>query len=177
MSFIALQGLHQVSLGMMGLLALAALELNSAWSIWLFPALVVLVGIASWRIRIYYEQRFGYVELRTRPGFWGSGQPFLRRVLFWVPAILLAWALARMADISLLGCVLGLLFVGSFVTENRPWYYPLFSLPFFVLAGLDRPFHHAVLLLQTQVWLLPVALIITGVLDHVRLLRSFPGVR
>lgn len=159
------------------LLVLVALELNSAWSIWVFPALVVLVGIASWRIRVYYERRFGYVEIRTRPGFWGSGQPFLRRVLFWVPAILLAWALARTANINLLGCILGLLFVGSFVTENRPWYYLLSSLPFFVLAGLDRTFHHAVVLLHMQVRLLPVALIITGVLDHVRLVRSFSGVR
>ena len=175
--FLALQGLHQVALGIMLLLVLAVLELNGAWDIWLFPALVVLMAIASWRVRVYYERRFGHVELRTRPGFWGAGQPFLKRLLFWVPAMLLCWALAKTAGISLPGLFLGLLFVGSFVTENRPWYYLLYALPFFVIAGVGRLFHNPTPLLWLQVWLLPVALIVTGVLDHLRLVRLFPGVR
>jgi hypothetical protein len=91
--------------------------------------------------------------------------------------MLLSLALAKMANISLPGLFLGLLFVGSFVTENRPWYYLLYSLPFFVMAGVGRLFHDPTLLLRLQVWLMPVALIITGVLDHLRLVRSFPGVR
>jgi hypothetical protein len=175
--FLTLQGLHQVALGIMLLLVFAALEFNGAWDIWLFPALVVLMGIASWRVRVYYERRFGHVELRTRPGFWGSGQPFLRRGLFWVPVMLLSLALTKMANISLPGLFLGLMLVGSFVTENRPWYYLLFSLPFFAMAGVGRIFHDPILLLWVQVWVFPVALIITGVLDHLRLVRSFPGVR
>jgi hypothetical protein len=138
---------------------------------------VVLTGIASWRIHVYYERRFGYVEIRTRPGFWGSGQPFLRRALFWLPAVLLSLLLARIANVSLLGCFLGLLFTGSFVTENRPWYYLLASLPFFVIAGVGRLLPGSARLLSAQVWLLPVALILTGVLDHLRLVRLFPGVR
>jgi hypothetical protein len=84
--FLTLQGLHQVVLGIIWLLVFAASEVNSAWDIWLFPAAVVLTGIALWRIRVYYERWFGYVEFRTRPGFWGSGQPFLRRGLFWIPS-------------------------------------------------------------------------------------------
>jgi hypothetical protein len=175
--FLALQGLHQVALGIMLLLVLAVLELNGAWDIWLFPALVVLTGIATWRVGVYYERRFGRVELRTRPGFWGAGQPFLKRLLFWVPAMLLSVALEKMANISLPGLFLGLLFVGSFVTENRPWYYLLYSLPFFVIDGVGSLFRDPTPLLWLQVWLLPVALIVTGVLDHLRLVRSFPGVR
>ena len=175
--FLTLQGLHQVALGIMLLLVFAALDLNSAWDIWLFPALVVLMGIASWRIRVYYQDRFGYVEIRTRPGFWGSGQPFLKRGLFWLPAALSSLVLAKTASISLPGCFLGLLFVGAFVTENRPWYYLLFSLPFFIIAAMGRFLHDPLRLLSVQNWFLPVALIITGVLDHLRLVRSFSGVR
>jgi hypothetical protein len=165
-NFLTLQGLHQVALGVLLLLVSAALEFNGPWDIAIFGALLVLLGIASWRIRVYYERNFGYVERRTRPGFWGSGQPILRRGLFWLAAVLVSLAVARIAGLSLLGCLFGMLFVGWFATENRPWYYLLVSLPFFIIGAL-----------RAQILLLPVALILTGVLDHLRLIRAFPGVR
>jgi len=181
--FLSLQGLRQVTVGILLLLVLALLKLNRSWDVWLFPAMVVVAGIASWRIGVYYERRFGYVEVRSRPGFWGAGQIFLKRGLFCILMILLIMAWVKMFNLSLtssvglVGCVLGLLFVGFFVTENRPWYYLLFSVPFFVIAGVARFLFGPGRLLWAQLWLLPVALIVTGVLDHFRLVRSLPGAR
>jgi hypothetical protein len=175
--FLTLQGLSQVAVGLILLLVHAASELNNAWDIWLFPAAVVLIGIASWRVGVYYERRFGHVEPRTRPGFWGSGQPFLRRMLFWVPAMLVFLALPKIFNISPAGLLLGLVFVGLFVTENRPWYYLLFSLPFFIMAGVGNTSRDEIRLVSVQVWLIPLALIVTGILDHLRLVQSFPGLR
>lgn len=175
--FLNLQGLHQVAVGIMLLLVIAVLEFNSAWDIWFFLALLILLGIASWHIRAYYERRFGYVKLRTHPGFWGSGHPFLRRVSFWIPVLLLSWALEKMADVSPLGCLLGFLFVGYSMTENRPSYYLLFSLPFFLIAGIGHFLHDPICLLWIQLWLVPVTFIIAGVLDHLRLVRLFSKVR
>jgi len=181
--FLSLQGLHQVALGILLLLVFAALKLNRFWDVWLFPALVVAMGIASWRIRVYYERQFGYVQVRSRPGFWGAGHIFLKRGLFCILVILLIVAWVKMFNLSLTssvglaGCILGLLFVGFFVTENRPWYYLLFSLPFFGIAGAARFLHEPSRLLWPQLWLFPVALIVTGVLDHLRLVRSLPGAR
>lgn len=175
--FRTLQGLYQVTVGVMMLFMIPALNLNNAWTIWLILLLFILLGIASWRIRIYHERRFGHVEGRTRPGFWASGQPLIRRWLFWFPAILVCVISVKVFNLSIsiiVGSSLGLLFVGLFVTENRPWYYLLFALPFFVLAVLGRPPHCGLLI---EVWLMPVAFIVTGILDHLLLVRSLPGVR
>jgi hypothetical protein len=181
--FLSLQGLRQVAFGILLLLVFALLKLNRSWDVWLFPALVIAMGIASWRMGVCYERRFGYVEVRSRSGLWGAGHIFLKRGLFWIPVILLTVAWVKMENLSLVGivrlfgCLLGLLFVGFFVTENRPWYYLLFSLPFFVIAGAGRFLSGPSSLLWAQLWLFPVALVITGVLDHLRLVRSLPGAR
>jgi hypothetical protein len=171
-SFLALQGLHQVVLGVAVLLVSAILALDGGWNSWLLPVLVVLVVLGWWRICVYYDG-FGQAQVRSPAGFWGAGRPFLARLLFWVPALALTVAFPILSQP---GYMLGVAFLGFFVTEKRPWYYLLFSLSFFASAILGRSMRH-ILFLPPDLLLLSLALVITGVLDHLRLLRTSVATR
>ena len=109
-------------------------------------------------------------------GSGAPGSPFFGMCCFG-SQMLVFLALPKIANISPAGLLLGAVFVGLFVTENRPWYYLLFSLPFFVMAGVGNTSRDEIRLVSVQVWLIPLALIITGILDHLRLIHSFPGLR
>jgi hypothetical protein len=176
-NFFGLQGLRQAALGVMMLLMIPVLGLHDPWSIWLFGALLLLLGFCWWRIGIYYERRLGYVEVGVRPLFWGHGRSVLRQALFWSLTILLSVTSAKMIHVGVFtpGWALGILFVGFFVLDDRPWYYLPFAVLFFVLAVLNRTPRYD--LLMAVVWLLPFAFIITGILDHLLLVRSLAGAR
>jgi hypothetical protein len=176
-SSLSLRGLHQVAVGVMMLFMIPALGLDSPWNIWLLLVLFVLLGVSCWRIRFYYERRFGYVEPRTRPWYWGCGQHPTRQMLFWIAVILLTVAAAKVFRVSIFtpGWLLGIVFGGFFALEKKPWYYLLFAVTFFVLAVLNRTPHHNLLLIE--IWLLPFALIFTGILDHLLLVRLLSGVQ
>jgi hypothetical protein len=157
------------------LFAIPAWEMGPPRSTYLFLALILLLGIFWLLIGRHYERRFGHVQAWTLPWYWGYGQSPVRQGLFWIATILVSLAAARMLDMSVFtsGWLLGCIFAGFFVLEDRPWYYLPFALLFLVLAVLNRTPHHSLLLLE--VWLLPFAFIITGLLDHWVLVRALPG--
>lgn len=176
-NFLALQGLRQVALGIVLVFVIFALRLDEPWNLWVFASLLALLGIAWWRIGIYYEHRFGHVENRAPSYFSGVTNLLSWRGLVWIVLILMSCASVWIFKAHILspGWFLGMLFVGFFALGNRRWYYLLCALPFFVLELLNRPPRAGFLVIE--LWLLPLAFIITGTLDHLLLVRLLPGVR
>jgi hypothetical protein len=174
-NFFGLQGLRQVAVGVMLVLLIPALGLADPWNKWLFLLLLVLLGICWWRLGVYYEHRFGEVHSQTHLWSWPDGGSLLRRAFFW-GCVLALYLVTRMEFHISLGpsWFLGFLFVAFFVVEGRPWYYLLFAAPFFATAAFPVAIHPR--LLAASLWFLPFAFILTGVLDHRMLVRSFPGV-
>ncbi len=173
-NFLSLQGLRQVALGIMLLAAIPALALESPWNLWLFVILMILLGISWWRIGIYYEHRFGHVELRQPLWPWPGGGSLLRRVLFVAAVILLSVVAAKIFNVNVLspGWGLGILFAGWTLDERR-WYYLPFAVTFFLLEILK--FAPDPKRLMTEIWLVPFVFIITGTADHLLLVRSLSG--
>jgi hypothetical protein len=170
-NFVALQGLRQVALGAVLVLVIFALRLDDPWNVVLFALLMALLGIAWWQIGKYYEHRFGHVENRVRLRLKGW------RTLVWI-ALLIASLVAMLRlnfNILTPGWFLGLLFAGFFAMGNRRWYYLLCALPFFALELFNQP--PQALFFTIEIWILPFAFIITGILDHWSLVRLLPGVR
>lgn len=175
-NFFALQGLRQVAAGIMMLFVIPILSLNAPWNAWLFLPLLALLGICWWRIGIYYEHRFGSVKLQTRVWTWPDGGSMLKRGLFWGGVIALYLFAAKALQVNLSPqWFFGFLFLAFFVIEGRRWYYLPFAVSFFALTAFN-PVSHP-LLLAASLWLMPVGLIITGILDHRLLVRSLPGVQ
>lgn len=175
-NFFALQGLRQVSAGMMLLFAIPILSLNAPWNASLFLLLLLLLGICWWRIGVYYERRFGHVKIQTRLWTWPDGGSILKRALFWGSVVALYVLTIKVFQIYLpLEWFFGFLFLAFFLVEGRRWYYLPFAVSFFMLP----PFHRASPQdsLRASIWFLPFGLIITGILDHRLLVRSLPGVQ
>jgi hypothetical protein len=170
-NFPALQGLRQVALGIVLVLVILALRLGDPWNVVLFALLIALLGIAWWQIGKYYERRFGHVEYRARfrrPGW---------RSLVWIALLILSLVAMLKLNLNILspGWFMGLLFAGFFAMGNRRWYYLLCALAFFALELFNQP--PQALFLTIEIWILPFAFIITGVLDHLSLVQMLPGVR
>ncbi|PYX91975.1 MAG: hypothetical protein DMG67_08340 [Acidobacteria bacterium] len=173
-NFLGLQGLRQVALGIMLLAAIPALALKSPWNLWLFVVLMVLLGISWWRIGIYYERRFGHVEIRKPLWAWPGGGSLLERSLFGAAVILLSVVAVKIFKVNILspGWGLGVMFAG-WTLEKRRWYYQPFAAVFFLLEIVK--FAPDEKRLMIEVWLVPFAFIITGIADHLLLIRSLPG--
>jgi hypothetical protein len=176
-NFLELQGLRQVALGIVLVLMILALRLEEPWSLVLFALLMALLGIAWWRIGKYYEHRFGRVENRAASYFSRIRNLQGWRSLVWIALVMMSlWAtLSLNLNILTPGWFLGLLFAGYFALGNRRWYYLLCALPFFALDLLNRPPQAGILTIE--IWILPFAFILTGILDHLLLARLLPGVR
>lgn len=174
-NLVALQGLRQVALGAMLLLVIFALRLHEPWNISLFALLLALLGIAWRLIGKYYERRFGHVENRAPSYFSWIRNLQTWRSLVWVALLSMCLAATLVFNVNILtpGWFLGLLFAGYFALGYRRWYYLLCALPFFTLELLNRPPQAGVLTIE--IWILPLAFILTGILDHLFLGRLLPG--
>lgn len=171
-NFLSLQGLRQVALGVM---LVVAIPVGGLDNIWVFTLLMVLLGIAWWRIGVYYEHRFGRVAARKPLWAWPGGESLLKRILFTIAVLLLSVVAMKFLGVTILspGWMLGILFTG-WTLEPRRWYYLPFGISFFVLEILNRS--HQPHLMLIEIWLMPFAFIITGIADHLLMVRSLPGV-
>jgi hypothetical protein len=180
-NFRQLQGLRQAALGLLILMVCSPLLMENAFGatlagILLAPALIGFY-FASGAIAAYYEQRIGRVEpvptgpmraaltiflisfgpMLIHPGSLSSFQAYMH-------GFSSAWWI---------GCI----YLGFVIRTRRRWYYLPFGALFLLLgawrsstADLDVWSTVDRLVLLT----LPAAMIITGMLDHLYLLRSFP---
>jgi hypothetical protein len=174
-NFRDLQGLHQVALGVM-ILFWIPVKLHKTWNIWIFGLLLlVLLELCKWRIGIYYENKFGYVDVVPRSPFWKQRLGMVK-ALFWPLAILLYVAVALSMNLRLCGLplLMGVFSLGYFVEDDKRWYYLPFAALFFVLSALNGDFswEHLTPVAWLLVWLTPFAIIVTGILDHRLLVRS-----
>jgi hypothetical protein len=181
-NFRQMQGLRQVALGLCILGVCAPLFLETSLGLRLTGILIVpgLIGLffALDAVNTYYERRVGYIETKP-PGamrsiltiFLTSVGPFLIH-----PGSLGSFG-AYMQGFSSAWWV-GCIYLGIVVRTRRRWYYLPFG-AFFLLLGVWRSGTA-----NLEVWakidklllgMLPVAMIITGLLDHFYLLRTFPG--
>lgn len=167
-----LQGLRLVAVGIMMLLAIPVLELDSPWDTGLFAVLTILLGVSLWRIGVYYRRRFGALETRPeQPWVFPVARINLRLVAVLLFVLIAAFFL-KLKVLSP-GWILGLVFAGLWALEERRWYYLLLAVPFVATAVLYRSAPPD--LWAKLCWGLPVGLIVGGILDHRYLVRSLPG--
>ena len=171
-NFPSLQGLRQVALGAM---LLIAIPIGGLENIWLFTLLIVLLGVVWWRIGAYYDHRFGRVAVPKLLWAWPGSDSLLKRTAFIAIVIVISAVAMKIFHLFILtpGWFLGIFFAG-WTLEARRWYYLPFSAAFFALEILNRS--HGVPLQLIEIWLTPFAFIITGIADHLLLVRSLPGV-
>ena len=162
-NFTSLQGLRQAPMGMFFLLTSFLKDKD-----WALSVLGVAGIIGAWRIGAYYERRFGRAEARDP----NSKYRFAAVVLLIGLAAGLA-TLFKMAPISLIMPLI--VFTLFWSSSGKRWYYLPFVAIFLALAFWQR--NRSVDVTSLRCLLFGLYLIVTGILDHLLLVRSLPGLR
>jgi hypothetical protein len=180
-NFRQLQGLRQAALGLLILVVCSPLLMENALGVTLSAILLVpsLIGLyfASEAIGAYYGRRIGQIE---------PAPPGPMRAMLTIFLISFGPMLIHPGSLSSFQAYMhgfssawwiGCIYLGIVVRTRRRWYY----LPFgalFLLLGAWRSSTT-----DLDVWstvdrlvlaMLPAAMIVTGLLDHFYLLRTFP---
>jgi len=165
-NFKFLQGLRQVPFGV-GFLLLS-IRINEPWSVWVVLIVAMLSLIGYWKIGDYYKHRFGRAE----------GRPLNATDHMLVAAVLMglldcARFLTKLDPYTLMMPLIA--FNGPWSSLGRRWYYLAFVLAFLTLAFWQR--NRSVDVTSLRCLLFGLYLIVTGILDHLLLVRSLPGLR
>jgi hypothetical protein len=181
-NFKQMQGLRQVALGAFVLVVFAPVlrqgDLTYIWIV-LIPALAGLF-YALKRINVYYERRLGHVE-ETPP----SPARRILTILFSsvIPFGVHPGSLTSMAAYMKgfspewwVGC----LFLGVVIMTRRRWYYVPFAALLLALGwwrGSTGDIEVMGRIDEALLILLPVALVVTGIFDHLYLVHTFRPVK
>ena len=126
-------------------------------------ALMLLTAFATWWAQAYYDQRFGHIK---------SGRGY--DLLWLVGLLLVLWAGAALTrnPQTAMDCVLAVYFLINFgLSFGRRWHHLVLGALFTVVAAMPP------LSGTRHIWLFGGSLILTGLLDHILLMRSLPGLR
>jgi hypothetical protein len=177
-NFKQMQGLRQVAIGAFVLVVFVPVLRQGDLTyigIVLIPALAGLI-YALKRINVYYERRIGHLEQRP-PGTARSILTilFTSVIPFGVHPGSLTSAAAYMKGFSpewWLGC----LFLGVVIMTRRRWYYLPFAGLLLALGWWRGSTADIDVMGRIDEWflvVLPVALVVTGIFDHLYLLHTF----
>ena|ERR1035437_5296759 len=157
--FESLQGLRGVPFGVYLLLAWVIKFLG--WPTGCEVLTLALCTAASWWAKAYYERRLGHVET--------LGQS--RRLMLFIGLTALCVYLDLTFHRNFFGWLLGAWFwIGFWGSSGRRWYYLLPGTLLVVLAAMLRQPYTG-----EYNWLFGASIVFVGILDHILLVRSLPG--